>query len=32
LAALGAVALQCEAEDRRLANLNTSDLLTEIRA
>jgi molybdopterin-guanine dinucleotide biosynthesis protein A len=32
LAALGAVALQCEAEDRRLANLNTPDLLTEIRA
>jgi molybdopterin-guanine dinucleotide biosynthesis protein A len=32
LAALGAVALQCKAEDRRLANLNTPDLLTEIRA
>jgi molybdopterin-guanine dinucleotide biosynthesis protein A len=32
LAALGAVALQCAADDRRLANLNTPDLLTGIRA
>lgn len=30
LAELHAVALQCEAEDPRLANLNTPDLLTEI--
>jgi molybdopterin-guanine dinucleotide biosynthesis protein A len=32
LAALGAVALQCAADDRRLANLNTPDLLTGIKA
>lgn len=31
LATLGAVALQCEADDPRLANLNTPDLLTEIK-
>lgn len=32
LAELHAVALQCEADDPRLANLNTPDLLTEIKA
>jgi molybdopterin-guanine dinucleotide biosynthesis protein A len=32
LAALGAVALQCAADDPRLANLNTPDLLTDVNA
>lgn len=31
MAELGAVALQCEANDPRLANLNTPDLLTDIK-